>query len=179
MFGKVFCNNVLGHLAPPNSATKNTINTAMAQPRLLDQLRDRIRLKHYSIRTEQAYLDWVRRFILFHGKRHPAGMGKDEVEAFLSHLAVKGRVAASTQNQAKSAILFLYREVLGHELAWLENVEQAKAPRRLPVVLTQAEVAAVLTRMPNYHRLMAQLLYGCHPQDAGNDGIQRCWYVGA
>ena len=153
------------------------------QPRLLDQIRDRIRLKHYSIRTEQAYLDWARRFILFHGKRRPAGMGKDEVEAFLSHLAVKGRVkgrvAALPQNQAKSAILFLYREVLGHELAWLENVEQAKAPKRLPVVLTQAEVAAVLTRMPDYHRLMAQLLYGCHPQDAGNDGIQRCRYVGA
>ena len=106
------------------------------QPRLLDQIRDRIRLKHYSIRTEQAYLDWARRFILFHGKRHPAGMGKDEVEAFLSHLAVKDRVAASTQNQAKSAILFFYREVLGHELAWLENVEQAKVPKRLPVVLT-------------------------------------------
>lgn len=131
------------------------------QPRLLDQIRDRIRLKHYSIRTENTYVDWVKRFILFHGKRHPSSTGKADVEAFLSHLAVNGKVAASTQNQAKSAILFLYREVLGQELPWLADVEQAKAPKRLPVVLTQTEVAAVLARMPRYHRLMAQLLYGC------------------
>ena len=116
------------------------------QPRLLDQIRDRIRLKHYSIRTEQAYLDWVKRFILFHRKRHPASMGKADVEAFLSHLAVNGKVAASTQNQAKSAILFLYREVLGQEFPWLADVEQTKAPKRLPVVLTRTEVATVLAR---------------------------------
>ena len=130
------------------------------QPRLLDQLRDRIRLKHYSIRTEQAYIDWVKRFVLFHCKRHPAQMGKEKVGRFLSHLAEEGKVAAPTQNQAKSAILFLYREVLNQELPWLENVEQAKTPKRLPVVLTRAEVAAVLGRMPAYYRLMAQLLYG-------------------
>ena len=164
----------IGH---PKPADKRP--TPPSPPRLLDRVRGKIRLKHYSIRTEEQYANWIKRFILFHGKRHPESMGAPEVEAFLTHLAVEGKVAASTQNQARSAILFLYREVLGHELAWLENVEQAKAPKRLPVVLTQAEVAAVLTRMPNYHRLMAQLLYGCHPQDAGNDGIQRCRYVGA
>src|SRR5947209_3119746 len=107
----------------------------MTQPRLLDQLRDKIRLKHYSIRTEHAYLNWVRRFILFQGKRHPKTMGKEDVEVFLTHLAVAGKVSASTQNQAKSAILFLYREVLDMDLPWLENVEQAKTPRRMPVVL--------------------------------------------
>ena len=131
------------------------------QPRLLDQLRDKIRLKHYSMRTEEAYSDWVRRFILFHGKRHPNSMGKEAVEAFLTHLAVAGKVSASTQNQAKSAILFLYREVLEVNLPWLENVEQAKALGRLPVVLTQAEVATVLERLPSKYGLMARLTYGC------------------
>ncbi len=133
----------------------------MTQPRLLDQLRDKIRLKHYSIRTEHAYSDWVRRYILFHNKRHPSSMGKEAVEAFLTHLAVEGKVAASTQNQAKSAILFLYREVLAMDLPWLDNVEQAKAPRRLPVVLTQTEVAAVLEKLPAKYALMARLAYGC------------------
>ena len=115
----------------------NASPSVPAQPRLLDRVRERIRVKHYSIRTEQAYVDWIRRFILFHGKRHPQEMGAPEVEAFLTHLAVAGRVAASTQNQAKSALLFLYREVLLIELPWLENVTQASAPKRLPVVLTR------------------------------------------
>jgi site-specific recombinase XerD len=108
-----------------------------AQPRLLDQVRDKIRLKHYSIRTEQAYLDWIKRFILFHGKRHPENLGSAEVEQFLTHLAVERKVAASTQNQALNAIVFLYTEVLGRELGWLDNMERAKRPARLPVVLTQ------------------------------------------
>ncbi|MGH8474232.1 MAG: phage integrase N-terminal SAM-like domain-containing protein [Methylococcales bacterium] len=129
-------------------------------PKRLDQLRDRIRVKHYSIRTEQAYVDWRRRFILFHGKRHPAELGKVEVEAFLTHLAVAGRVSASTQNQAKSAILFLYREVLEQELAWLDEVTKARESRRLPVVLTHAEVGAVLGRLKNLHGLLGRLLYG-------------------
>jgi integron integrase len=129
-------------------------------PRLLDQLRDRIRLKHCSIRTEQAYVDWVRRFVLFHGKRHPAEMGAREVEAFLTHLAVQSNVAASTQNQAKSAILFLYREVLGAELPWLDGVQSAKRPQRLPVVLTEDEVEALLARMSGTAGLVARLLYG-------------------
>jgi integrase len=114
---------------------------------LLDRVRDKIRLKHYSLRTEQAYVDWIKRFILHHGKRHPGDMGAAEVEAFLTHLAVAGKVAASTQNQAKSALLFLYREVLESELPWLDGIESAKAPKRLPVVLTVAEVQAVLSRL--------------------------------
>jgi integron integrase len=129
-------------------------------PKLLDQVRGKIRLKHYSLRTEQAYTDWIRRFIRFHGTRHPREMGAAEVEAFLTHLAVEGKVAASTQNQAKSALLFLYKEVLESELPWLDNVEQAKAPKRLPVVLTRAEVQALLTRLDGTHWLMASLLYG-------------------
>jgi integron integrase len=130
------------------------------KPRLLDQVREHIRVKHYSIRTEQAYLDWVKRFILFHGTRHPSEMGAAEVEAFLTHLAVSRNVSASTQNQALSAILFLYREVLGVELAWLDGVQRAKKPARLPVVLTTTEVHALLAQLEGTHWLMANLLYG-------------------
>ncbi|MCC2867321.1 MAG: integron integrase [Candidatus Accumulibacter phosphatis] len=128
--------------------------------RLLEQLSDRIRVKHYSIRTEQAYSDWVRRFILFHGKRHPREMGANEVEAFLTHLAVAGRVSASTQNQAKSALLFLYKEVLETELPWLDEVELAKATKRLPVVLTPAEVQRLLAPIEGTVGLILRLLYG-------------------
>jgi integron integrase len=123
-------------------------------------VRDRIRVKHYSIRTETQYVQWIKRFILFHGKRHPREMGAAEVEAFLTHLAVEGSVAASTQNQALSALLFLYREVLQIELPWLDNVVRAKQPQRLPVVLTQNEVRAVLDRMSGVYGLMASILYG-------------------
>ncbi|WP_425597189.1 phage integrase N-terminal SAM-like domain-containing protein [Thauera aromatica] len=106
--------------------------SAPASPRLLDRVRERIRVKHYSIRTEQVYVDWIRRFILFHGKRHPQELGAPEVEAFLTHLAVAGRVAASTQNQAKSALLFLYREVLAAvELPWLDGVPLGQDSCRL------------------------------------------------
>jgi integron integrase len=136
-----------------NSSGKTT-------PRLLDQVRAKIRLKHYSIRTEQAYMDWVRRFILFHNKRHPNSMGAQEVEQFLTHLAVQGQVAASTQNQAKSALLFLYREVLNNELPWLDNIEKAKTPQRLPVVFSKAEVQAVLGCLSGVYWLMGSLLYG-------------------
>jgi len=129
-------------------------------PRLLDRVRDRIRLKHYSIRTEQAYSDWIKRFIRFHGKRHPADLGATEVEIFLTHLAVERCVAASTQNQAKSALLFLYREVLEVELPWLDGVEKAKASMHLPVVLTPEEVSRVLMRLQGTHRLIGRLLYG-------------------
>ncbi len=135
-------------------------NELSATPRLLDQVRGKIRLKHYSLRTEQTYVDWIKRFIRHFGKRHPRELGAAEVEAFLTHLAVAGRVAASTQNQAKSALLFLYREVLSIELPWLDNVQQAKAPRRLPVVLTRDEVHAVLSRLDGMHWLIASLLYG-------------------
>lgn len=139
---------------------KKPPSSVSAAPKLLDQLRDRLRLKHYSIRTETQYVQWVRRFILFHGKRHPREMGVREVEAFLTDLAVSGRVAASTQNQALSALLFLYREVLEIDLPWLDNVVRAKRPARLPVVLTHNEVQAVLGRMEGTHGLMARLLYG-------------------
>ena len=143
-----------------NYTHDNTPSQPKSAPKLLDQLRDRIRLRHYSIRTEAAYLNWVKRFILFHGKRHPKDMGATEVEAFLTHLAVQGQVAAATQNQALSALLFLYREVLGQQLPWMDEVVRAKRPARLPVVLTVREVADVLGRMSGVYGLMAQLLYG-------------------
>jgi integron integrase len=129
-------------------------------PKLLDQVRNKIRVKHYSIRTETQYLQWIKRFILFHGKRHPKDMGAGEVEAFLSHLAVEGNVSASTQNQALSALLFLYREILTVELPWLDDVVRAKKPQRLPSVLNRGEVALVLERMEGTYSLMARLLYG-------------------
>jgi integron integrase len=136
-------------------------NTPTPQPpKLLDQLRDRIRIKHYSVRTETQYVQWVRRFILFHGKRHPRELGAADVEAFLSHLAVEGKVAAATQNQALSALLFLYKEVLGIDLPWLDGITRAKRPQHLPVVLTREEVRAVLSRMQGLYALMAGLLYG-------------------
>ena len=109
-----------------------------SEPKLLDQLRGRLRVKHYSIRTEQAYVDWVRRFVLFHDKRHPRDLGQIEVEAFLTDLAVGRRVSASTQNQAKSAILFLYKEVINKELPWLDGVVAARVSQRLPVVQRSA-----------------------------------------
>ncbi|GAB1232940.1 integron integrase [Ferrigenium sp. UT4] len=129
-------------------------------PKLLDQVRDKLRVKHYALRTEQSYVDWIKRFIYFHDKRHPKDMGAQDVEAFLTHLAVAGKVSASTQNQAKSALLFLYREVLEIQLPWLDNITQAKAPKKLPVVLTVAEVQAVLSRLSGSHLLIASLLYG-------------------
>ncbi len=134
---------------------------APQQPkRLLDQIRDKIRVKHYSIRTEQAYLDWVRRYIRFHDRRHPRELGAGAVEAFLTHLAVRSNVSASTQNQAKSALLFLYKEVLGLELPWLDGVVSAKIPQRLPVVLTRLETDELLKRMSGTTGLVARLLYG-------------------
>jgi integron integrase len=130
------------------------------KPKLLDQVRNTIRLKHYSIRTERAYMDWIRRFILFHHKQHPTVMGAPEVRAFLSHLAVERHVAASTQHQALSALIFLYREVLNQDLGWLEDMERAKRPERLPVVFSRSEVRAVLAHLDGQRWLMASLLYG-------------------
>lgn len=132
----------------------------MEQPRLLDQVRNKIRLKHYSIRTEQAYVHWVKRFVLHHRKRHPRDMGAEEVEQFLTVLAVQGKVSASTQNQAKSALLFLYKEVLGIQLPWLDNIETAKRPKYLPVVLTVREVSAMLEHVSGTVGLTLRLLYG-------------------
>jgi integron integrase len=129
-------------------------------PRLLDQVRELIRIRHYSIRTEQAYVQWIRRFILFHGKRHPREMGAPELTAFLSDLAVRRNVAASTQNQALHAILFLYRDVLKIDLPWLNEVQRAKKPLRLPIVFTQEEVKALLAQLQGTTWLMATLTYG-------------------
>jgi integrase len=129
-------------------------------PKLLDRVRAAIRARHYSRRTEQTYVGWIRRFILFHGKRHPSDMGVPEVTAFLTSLAVDGHVSASTQNQALSALLFLYRDILGEDLPWLDDVVRARRPRRLPVVLTREEVGAVLDALEGTPRLVALLLYG-------------------
>jgi len=131
------------------------------KPKLLDQVRQKIRLKQYSIRTEQAYVGWIRRFILFHGKRHPKDMGKTEVEAFLSDLAVRGKVAASTQNQAFNAILFLYKQVLNQEIEGEIDALRAKRPLRRPTVLSTGEVMAVIDSMSGVFQLVAKILYGC------------------
>lgn len=129
-------------------------------PKLLDSVRITLRTRHYSIRTEQAYLAWIRDYILFHNKRHPAELGQLHVSAWLSHLAVNRQVSASTQNQALSAILFLYREVLNLSLDWIENVQRASKPARLPVVFTKEEAQAVLAQLSDTKWLMASLLYG-------------------
>jgi len=132
----------------------------MQKPRLLDQVRSVIRVRHYSRRTESAYVSWIRQFILFHDKRHPIEMGADEVGRFLSYLATERDVAASTQNQALNAILFLDRDVLKIDMGRLENVVRAKKPKRLPGVLSQTEVSEVLNGMNGAPRLVASLLYG-------------------
>jgi integrase len=130
------------------------------KPKLLDRVRHAVRARHYSRRTEKAYVLWIKRYIFFHGKRHPAEMGAPEVTAFLTALAVRDRVAASTQNQALNALLFLYREILGVELPWLDDLVRAKRSQHLPTVLTRGEVRAVLERLDGVPRLMAFLLYG-------------------
>jgi integron integrase len=133
---------------------------AVSKPRLLDRVRGAIRAHHYSRRTEEAYVAWIRRYILFHGKRHPSEMGAPEITRFLTSLAVDGKVAASTQNQALSALLFLYRVVLELEVPWLDGLVHARRPVRLPVVLTRDEVREVLQQLEGVPRLMAYLLYG-------------------
>jgi integron integrase len=129
-------------------------------PRLLDRVHEAIRRRYYSRRTEEAYVHWIRRFIFFNGKRHPEVLGEAEVTAFLNHLAAERQVAAATQNQALSAILFLYREVLGRELPWLDGVHRPSRPPRLPVVLTRAEVERLLAQLTGTRWLIASLLYG-------------------
>ncbi len=129
-------------------------------PRLLDQVREVIRIKHYSIRTEQAYLQWIKRYIIFHSKRHPRTLGADELKAFLSDLAIRGKVSAATQNQALNAILFMYREVLKIKLPWIDDVQRAKRSQHLPVVLTRQEVQALLAQFEGTIWLMAGITYG-------------------
>jgi len=130
------------------------------RPKLLDQMREALRSRHYSRRTEQTYCQWVKRFIFFHKVRHPVEMGEAEINAFLTHLAVKEKVSASTQNQALSALLFLYRHVLGREVGDLSDVIRARKPKRLPVVITREEVKSVLANLTGDKWLMASLMYG-------------------
>jgi integron integrase len=137
-----------------------TTATVASSPKLLDRVRWQLRAKHYSLRTEQAYVDWIRRYILFHGKRHPDKMGEAEISQFLSHLAVNKRVAASTQNQAFSALLFLYQQVLDRKLNFIDNVQRVTRPPKMPVVFTPAEARSLLKKMHGEHQLMAELLYG-------------------
>ena len=140
--------------------------TVASSPKLLDRARCHLRVKRYSIRTEQAYVDWIRRYILFHRKRHPNEMGEREISEFLSHLGVEKNVSASTQNQAFSALLFLYQQVLDQKLDFIDNVQRVTRPAKLPVVFTPAEALAVLARLKGDYRLMAELLYpGLYPKD--------------
>lgn len=133
---------------------------ATEKPKLLDQVRHAIRVRHMARSTEKTYVDWIRKFILFHNKRHPLEMGKEEVSAFLTHLAIVGNVSASTQNQALAALLFLYREVLEKDFGWLDDVVRAKKPKRLPVVFTPQEVEHILQHLSGRRWLMAMILYG-------------------
>jgi len=133
---------------------------AAAGPKLVDRVRTELRKRHYSGRTEEAYVGWIRDYIRFHGARHPREMGKEEVESFLSHLAVRKNVAAATQNQALAALLFLYRDVLGMTLDWLDNIIRAKKPARLPVVLTGAEIINVLSNLYGQNWIAGMLMYG-------------------
>jgi integron integrase len=144
--------------ASPESCVSGSGDSA--PPRLMDTVRARMRRANYALRTERAYTDWIRRFILANGKRHPSEMGEGEVESFLSELAVTHEVAASTQNQALAALLFLYRDVLGIDLPWMESIVRAKRPRRLPVVLTTKQVRDLLNHLHGVHWLQASLLYG-------------------
>lgn len=139
---------------------KPAASPVLRSTRLLDQLRELIRYKHYSLRTEESYVHWVRFFIHWHGVKHPRHMGQAEVEAFLNMLANERKVSASTQNQALSALLFLYRDVLRINLPWLSGVQRPQTPKRLPTVLTQAEVAALLAALPPGVDLLGRLLYG-------------------
>jgi site-specific recombinase XerD len=143
-----------------HAASDSTRPTSPTPPRLLDRIRHAIRVRHYSIRTEEAYVDWARRFILFHDRRPPSELGAAEVSAFLTHLAVERKVAPSTKSQAKSALLFLYRVVLGVQLPWLDKIVAPKQSRRLPTVLTPSEVRALLHEMSGPTGLVTSLLYG-------------------
>jgi integron integrase len=171
-FGKEFfiCGDSKGLIM--NTASVGTLSQKMsvkkprlslvrdAKPKLLDQLREALRARHYSRRTEQTYCSWVKRFIFFHNVRHPEEMAEPEINAFLTHLAVKEKVSASTQNQALSALLFLYRNVINREVGDLGKVIRARKPKRLPVVMTRDEIKAVLANLAGEKRLMATIMYG-------------------
>jgi integron integrase len=146
---------------PPTGRAPITVRPSETpKPKLLDQVRAAIRVRHYSLRTEDTYVHWIKRFILFHGKRHPREMGATEIGQFLSALAVDHQVSAATQDQALNAVLFLYRHVLDLSPGWIDNLVRAKRPQRLPVVLRQHEVKAILAAMSGVEQLMGHLLYG-------------------
>src|ERR1700750_709766 len=132
----------------------------MAATKLLDQVRIVARVKHFSLKTENAYVQWIRRFIIFHQKQHPAEMAEPEIRQFLAHLAVEQLVSSSTQTVALSALLFLYRDVLKRSLPFIDDIERAKPSRKLPVVFSQAEVQSILAHLSGAHLLVASLLYG-------------------
>jgi len=129
--------------------------------RLLDQLREQIRYLHYSLRTEEAYVYWVKNFIRFHSLKHPRDMGQAEIEMFLSYLATQRKVSVSTHRQALSALLFLYQKVLGTKVPWMDDLARPVPKKRIPVVLTRAEVQAILGKLEGQHKVLASLLYGC------------------
>ena len=134
--------------------------TDVPKPRLLDQVRDTIRRKHYSIRTEQSYIDWIKRFIYFHDKQHPRDLNESHITEFLNFLAVQKKVASSTQNQALCALVFLYKEVVKKDLAQFEDLVHAKRPSRLPVIFTAYEIRTILLQVDGVNWIMGQLLYG-------------------
>lgn len=136
------------------------MNSAAKPKKLLDQVRDVLRVKHYAYRTEKTYIFWIRRFILFHGKRHPSEMGSRQIQEFLTHLAVKRNVSASTQNQALNALVFLYKKVLDIDLTDPIEAVRARRPTRLPVVLSRQEASKIIGLMSGEHQLIAKLLYG-------------------
>src|SRR4030095_4296159 len=132
----------------------------MPPPKRLDHVRTVIRVKHFSLSTERAYVGWIRRFILFHNKKHPKEMAEKEIREFISHLAVNTKISASTQTVALSALLFLYRDVLKRELPYIDHIERAQPSKKIPVVFTRLEVQSVLVRLDGTHQLIAALLYG-------------------
>ena len=149
------------HLLPSIDCSNSAVPSPdLRKPTLLDQVRHVLRVRHYSYQTEKTYVHWIKRFILFYGKRHPQEMGQEEVEQFLTSLAVDRHVSATTQNQALHSILFLYREVLARELGWLDNMVLAKRSQRLPTVLTREEVRALLGALDGIPWLFANILYG-------------------
>ena len=152
----------VGYVAsvPATDHQHGTTEPGPQRPKLLDQVRGVIRARHYSRRTEEAYVGWIERFIRYHGLRHPTEMREQEVSDFLTSLAVTRAVSAATQNQAMSALLFLYKEVLKLECGWIKNIVRSRRPRKLPVVLTRSETKQLLDELQGTHRMMAMLLYG-------------------
>ncbi len=145
---------------PDITLKKINLKGANQKPKLLDQVRDELRVRHYSLRTEKSYTSWIKRFILFHNKRHPNEMGADEIRAYINHLAVKEHVSSSTQNQAFQAILFLYKNVLKKEVGWINEIEKVARTKHIPVVFSKAEATLVLENMSGVLQLIASLLYG-------------------